>query len=357
MSGRGDDSLLLRFLKPVDELVSVKLLLRVWGPRFEFIVRLILVATFLDDSYRVATQFSEHTKQVGEEGYLQSLAATSPAIVSAIATVALGIGLLAQLLGSIFLLALLHPDAATKALIGWVIAQPILYAQVTNVEFVTESLSLIGGLLILRAHLSESVHRSGRRVPLGGASPDEAGIAPETAIAFTQLLGRLLLPAVYLYHAGLLLLSNLGYTQYRADRSLPMLAVNTAVLVGLVLGCMLVAAGLKSRTVALSLAIISLGYVCYQHPFFSYCWREGGEWKCDEVALRKRKSMPHVVLPMELSPRDFESWLIVDLHRYYFFHGLSTAGALMLLAQFGPGAIAVEADEVLLGDMEKALNP
>ena len=51
---------------------------------------------------------------------------------------------------------------------------------------------------------------------------------------------------------------------------------------------------------------------------------------------------------------DFEPWLMLDLHRYYFFHGLSTSGALLLLAQFGPGKIAVEEDEVLLGDVQRA---
>jgi len=331
-----DEGLYLRCLKPLDERVSVKGLLRVWGPRLEFFVRLLLIATFLDDSFRAATHFSEHTKQVGEEGYLKPLAATSPELVRAIAAVALGIGLLAQSLGSLCLLALLQPERATKALIGWVIAQPVLYAQLTNVEFVAESFSLVGGLLILHAHLSEQANKS---PPLDGA---------EATTARTQLLGRLLLPAVYLYQAGHIMRELLLGT----DRSLSMLVVDTPVLVVLVLGCALVAAGLKSRTVALSLAIINLGFVFYQHPFFRYVWREGGEWKYDDVAIRK--SMPHVAIPQDNSPDDFDSWHIVDLHRYYFFQGLSTSGALLLLTQFGPGEIAVEEDEVVLGDVQKA---
>ena len=44
------EGLFLRLLMPLDERVSVKLLLRVWGPRFEFVVRLILVATFFTPS-------------------------------------------------------------------------------------------------------------------------------------------------------------------------------------------------------------------------------------------------------------------------------------------------------------------
>ena len=202
MPGRADEGLFLRCLKPLDERVSVKLLLRIWGPRFEFFVRLILVATFLDDSIRVARNFSEHIDQV--VAAIQPLAAASPDLVGYIATVVLGVGLLAQSLGSLCLVALIQPDGATKALIGWAIVQPVLYAQLANVEFVAESLSLVGGLLIMRAHLSEQAKRDGRRVPLGGGTlcvPADADSAPEVAIARTQLLGRLLLPSVYLYRA------------------------------------------------------------------------------------------------------------------------------------------------------------
>ena len=163
---RGDEGLFLRCLKPIDERVSVKLLLRIWGPRFEFFVRLLLVATFLDDSFRAATHFSEHTKQIGEEGYLKPLA--SPDLVRAIATALLGVGLIAQSLGSLGLLALVRPDGAAKALVGWAVVQPVLYAQLANVEFVAESLSLIGGLLIMHAHLSKQAEHDDRHVPLGG---------------------------------------------------------------------------------------------------------------------------------------------------------------------------------------------
>ena len=206
MPGPTNEGLFLRCLKPLDDIVSVKLLLRIWGPRFEFFVRLILVATFLDDSIRVATNFSEHTDQVVAAG--QPLAEASPHLIYYAAAVVLAAGLLAQSLGSLCLVALIQPDVATKALIGWAIVQPVLYAQLTNFEFVAESLSLVGGLLIMRAHLSEQAKRDGRRVPVGGGTlcvPADPDSAPELAIARTQLLGRLLLPSVYLYRALTLL--------------------------------------------------------------------------------------------------------------------------------------------------------
>jgi len=300
---------------------NVKVMMRVWEPRLEFVVRLMLVATFLDDSFRIATQFSEHTKNIGEEGCLWWLMATSPTLVRVIATVALSIGLLAQSLGSLSLLALRHPDGATKALIGWAIAQPVLYHELSNVEFVAESLSLVGGLLMLRAHL--------------------------VAEPFTQLLGRLLLPAMYLYHAGIFLFSaftydvNKTYAAYIA--SLSIFVVHIAVLVGLVIGSMLVAVGLKSRVIAFSLALSNLCIVCYQHPFFRFLWIEGGKWKYDEQNM-----LVNVPLPTGISLSDLDPSQIYDLHRYYFFLGLSTSGALLLLAQFGPGEIAVQKNEVLL---------
>ena len=98
-----------------------------------------------------------------------------------------------------------------------------------------------------------------------------------------------------------------------------MSAVDTAVAIGLVLGCALVAAGLKARTIALSLSLLTLVLMLYLHPFFRYAWRENGEWKYDEVAARA--SIPHVTLPKGQDPEDFETWHIVDLHRYYFFQG------------------------------------
>ena len=124
------------------------------------------------------------------------------------------------------------------------------------------------------------------------------------------------------------------------------------VLVGMVLGCTLVAAGLKSRSIALTLALVNFAFVFYQYPFFRFVWYEGGEWKYDEIGMQK--SMPHVALPTDISPTDFEPWQMYDLHRYYFFQGLSTSGALLLLAQFGPGEMSIEDEGPLLPVVQRA---
>lgn len=288
-------------------------------------------ATFLEDSLSTVTQFTKHITQVGEQGYpLKWFMSTSPGFVSVAAAIALSIGVLAQLIGSICLLLLVHTDGATKALIGWVIAQPLLYAQLSNFEFVAESLSLVGGLLMLRAHLVFDQARTniGNRM---------------------QLLGRLLLPMMYLYYTGQFLFSAFTLDEtnsvFSFFSSLSMFVVNVILLISLVIGSMLVAAGLKSRVIALLLATFNLGFVFYQHPFFNMIRIKDGEWKY----IEENMTMPHVVLTTDdILSSDFDDEQIYYLHRYYFFLGLSTSGALLLLAQFGPGKIAVQKDEIIL---------
>ena len=239
------------------------------------------------------------------------------------------IGLLAQFIGSISLLALFQPDIVTKMLIGWTIVQLVLYAQLSNSEFVAESISLIGGLFMLRAHLVYEHTRSGT-----GAK--------------TQLLGRLLLPAMYMYYSGKYLHSafTLDETSGVGNffSSLSMFVIYTAMLLALVIGCILVAAGLQSRIIALVLAIVNISFVFYQHPFFRFLYYEGGELKVKDNIWSLDVALP----TDDTSVSDFDMWQIYDLHRYYFFLGLSTSGALLLLVQFGPGQIAVQKDEKML---------
>jgi len=335
-SGASRDShtnLIQRVMLNVDEHVNVKVLLRMWGPRLESVVRLMLVSTFLDDSFRVATHFAQHVEQVSSAGYCPA----------AIAMVLLAVGLVAQSLGSLCLLAPFQAEVATAALIGWALTQPLLYSQLPNLEFMSESLSLIGGLLMLRVHLL-----SNQQPPAEDTSTPSSHSNTGSALALTQLFGRLLLPTAYIYQAGRFFLSAFTLDETTSLgmylSSLSMFFVHSAVLVALVVASMLVATGLKSRTVALLLALANIGFVLIQHPFFRFLTHEDGEWKVDEDNMW----MPNVVMPKGVAISDFDSWQIYDLHRYYFFLGLSTSGALLLLAQFGPGDIAMQKDEVLL---------
>lgn len=171
--------------------------------------------------------------------------------------------------------------------------------------------------------------------------------------AMTQLLGRLLLPTMYIYQAGLFLFSALTLDETNNFvawiLSLSMFVVNMAVLVGLVIGSILVAAGLKSRAIAFLLALVNLGFVFYNHPFFRFIWYKDGEWKYED-----NMSIPNVALPKDVSSYGLTDEVLYNLHRYYFFLGLSTSGALLLLAQFGPGEIAMQKNEALLPVVARA---
>jgi len=314
--------------------IPIRVLMEVWGPRLEFAVKLMLVATFFDDCFHTVLEFPQHVDQISQVGCMRWLAPDSPHFAYFTAAIMLVVGLLAQSIGALCLLVPYEPDAATKALIGWTIAQPVLYAQLLNFELVAESLSLIGGLLILRAHLvSHLVSEPERQTQ-------------------TKLVARLLLPLAFLYHGGVIVSSAVTLDETNNMGAflseLTMFPVYIAVFVGLIISSALVAAGLKSRSVSLFMALLNLIYIFSQHPFFLFIRYKGGEWVYNVTSERNYK------LPVAVLPSDFEVYAdmgperIYELHRYYFFLGLSTSGALLLLAQYGPGQIAVQKDEMLL---------
>lgn len=320
---KSSEGLVQGLMRAIDEKTKFGLLLRKWGRHIDFIIRLMLVSTFLDDSFRTLMHFSEEASQIGESALLVWLAPFLTKIVLAMCV-------LAQIVGSICVLALVHPNSATKVLIGWVIAQPMLNGQLSNLGFITESLTLIGGLLMLYAHVS-TVGKNDSRV------------------ARTQMIGRMLLPAVYLYRVTRYLSSAFTLNETTSlgmyISSLSAFVINVALVTALLIGSALMATGLKSRCVAFFLAIMNIAFVCHQHPFLLYVVRKDGEWKYNEFM-----PLPNAAgLPVDgYNASDFELSQIYNLHVYYFFLGLSNTGALLLLTRFGPGESAIEKDEVLL---------
>ena len=348
------ESFTQKIMLNVDERMSVKLLLEVWSPRIERVLRLMLVATFFEDSIDSTRLFSGHIDQISLGG-LKWIPSSD--LTYLIAAVLLASSIILQMFGSMCIVALVNPDMSSKALISWTIVQPVFYLQLTNKEFVFESLSLIGGLLTLRVHL-----------------------VPGSAESVTQLVGRLLLPMPYLYQAGLFLFSamTLDETNNIAAfiASLSTFVLNIIVLVGLLAGSILVSVGLRSRVIALLLALVNLGFVCNQHPvsinfchdsaclsnltshpsilltqLWHFIWLETGEWKVDEVNIW----MPNFTMSDNMKHEsDFDPWQAFGLHRYYFFLGISTSGALLLLAKYGPGKMALQKDEQLLPTLARA---
>jgi len=300
----GSKSIYQRLLLALDEHINVKAKMRVLRPCLEFILRLMLVATFLDDSFHTVLNLSEHLNHC------------NPLL--------LFLGLFVQITCSLSLLGLRYPDFSIKALIGWLIVQPLLFGQLSNFGFIAESLTVTGGLLVLHSHLIDH------------------SFAP-----WVQIAGRMLLPTMYLHCAWHVLMSATTYEETNSFAmyiaSLSLFIVYILVAVVLAISFALIAVGLKSRYIALLFGLTNLGIVTYQHPFFLYIWLEGGEWKYDE-------EMP---FPKDVSKTtDLEA--AYNLQRYYFFLGLSTSGALLLLAYIGPGEFAVQKDEILLPRVARA---
>lgn len=326
--------LVQRLATRLDERVNVKNLARSWGPKFAFVARCMLVATFFDDSIHTILTFSAHARQIAEQGALRFISSSSyddsSGLAGLLAAVVLAVGVVVGLASPSCLLAESQTDVATWTLAAWTALQPVLYAQTTNAEFVAESLSLVGGLLLLRAHLLSS-------------EP-------------TRLVGRLLLPAAYVHRAyaygsrAVELDVTTGVVDYLA--SLSVFLLHAAGLVLAAVACALVAAGLRSRAVALALAVLNLGSVALRHPFLTYLSLKGGRWVYDEERLFA--SLPHVALPTDMRRMDLEPQQIYDLHRYYFFLGLSISGALLTLVTFGPGRTALQSNELVLPIINRA---
>ena len=308
-----------------------------WQPRVEFVVRILLVASFVEDAVRMLTNFENHVVQVA------AITLYNPTL----ATVAVGVGLCVQSCGALAVIANFKIRAATLALIGWTLTQPFLYAQGTNLEFLAESMSLLGGLVLLHAH-----HQ----------------LVPNDTKHITQFLGRLLLPSMYLYYGGMWMTSILfdneetgSYFQYFTSLSSVLVVVLLSV--GLLCGAGLVAVGLKSRLVATLLAVINLLYTVEQHPYYTYAWRNAttGEWEYDTIRMN-----PAAVVVTATTPGDginvdgvaedvvLDYTELYDVHKYYFYLGVSTTGAFLLLALFGPGHHALQRHEVLLPTVQRA---
>merc|ERR1712087_784748 len=113
---------------------------------------------------------------------------------------------------------------------------PIVYPQLTNKEFIAESISLIGGLLIMRGHLMLQEHKTRKQKSAkselaqhwpeklallrGSFAPEDETAQVVPRAARTQLLGRVLLPTLYVFHAGATIAANLANFEHQQDHSL-----------------------------------------------------------------------------------------------------------------------------------------
>ena len=173
--------------RAVDERVSLKHVHK----RLGALAKVLIVTTFMEDALRVLLTFSVQQQSMRIAGW------QTPALHSALPVLSFCV----QFGGS--LLIVLPADAGHRAvagcyiLLGWCLFHPFMYKQQTNWEFMLETTTIMGGLLVLLSHEQLNVHASDLSLP-GTAKPTEA--LKERANRL-QMVGRLLITAIFLYCA------------------------------------------------------------------------------------------------------------------------------------------------------------
>ena len=251
------------------------------GPAF-------LVTIFVEDGVRIWWRWNEQMV------YLTSVMRMRRAVGFA----CLVLSSVVQLVASALVLRPRHlgPSRVVPAcisLIVFVVVQPALYGQSNDADFVCQSVTLIGGLLLL---VWSENHHAWRVSSLVGVPLDLQGVGADRL----QLAGRLGLTFLFFFQA--LCAENGGLHSVWCAPT-----VWSALLVALLLGLtLLVSVGFKTEPAALGLtALFGLSNI-WMHPF----------WNVPER--------------------------LADFYKYYFFHSLSIMGGLLLLSVHGPGGISVD---------------
>ena len=149
--------------RAVDERVSLKHVHK----RLGALAKVLIVTTFMEDALRVLLTFSVQQQSMRIAGW------QTPALHSALPVLSFCV----QFGGS--LLIVLPADAGHRAvagcyiLLGWCLFHPFMYKQQTNWEFMLETTTIMGGLLVLLSHEQLNVHASDLSLP-GTAKPTEA---------------------------------------------------------------------------------------------------------------------------------------------------------------------------------------
>jgi len=290
------------------------------------LAKVLIVTTFMEDAIRVLITFSTQQQSMRIAGWQWPLLHTAlPCFSFAV-----------QSSGS--LLILLPSSRGRRnqygcfTLLGWCLFHPFMYRQQTNWEFVLETTTIMGGLLILLSHfmlVSASVQKIAT-LPAKAVGPAvSARSDPVTSRAHaTQAVGRVLIVAVFLYYA---FEQVHGYVQ----RSLSELShsnwvtplIEGALIVALLYMCSLVIIGIKSRWVALFLAVLMFLSACWLHPFWIYIFSTK-TYRMEGVAY--------------MEGFEVDAFTMADHTRYFFFQSMSTVGALLLLVVHGPGKLSMD---------------
>ncbi|KAI2453532.1 hypothetical protein LOY86_003021 [Ophidiomyces ophidiicola] len=145
-------------------------------PYLPAIGRFLIVVTFLEDSLRILTQWSDQLSYLHEFRHCVS-------------HIFLILNVIAMLICSVLVIARKHSEYAVAGLLGVVVSQAIGYGLVLDLSFFVRNLSVIGGLLMV---LSDSWVRK-KFVPAGLPQLEE-----KDRKMYVQFAGRVLLVFLFL---------------------------------------------------------------------------------------------------------------------------------------------------------------
>ena len=317
-------SLLLR----IDQKISLKHVHR----QLQVVAKLLIVTTFVEDAVRILTSFNVQQQSMQfAKWQSKSLHTALPVLSVLIQTTGAALILLSNQTSSL-------PKIGCNVLIAWCFWHPIMYNQVaffqsdrhTNWEFVSETLTIVGGLLILLSHYLLSSPEAKLELPAGASSPSGGKL---TARAHRlQALGRTLIVSIFLYMAGQKMhirMQKLDLGGHKEEGVFDWASAGFEFVGALVLLyiCSLVIVGMKSRLCALLLAAAMACGAVYMHPFWLF------------IFSSRRFQMWGV---SGMDGYEVDAFTMADHQRYFFFQSMSTVGALLLLVVYGPGAISID---------------
>jgi len=300
-------------LKWLDARMNVKSVYR----RLQIAAKFLILGTFVDDSLRVLFDYSGQISTMGSVGIGRPLAAILPAVFILTQGVSVGLILLE-----------FHPEAGCTALLIWTGLHPFIYKQQKNLEFLLESVTIMGGLMVLLSSerkTRKDHERNSCGSELGGLLLSANDAAEEKDLL--QLFGRCCISAVFLFYGGKMM-----HERVQSFSGLSMEDPTAAVFEGVLLVFLLVltgllVAGMKSRWCALLLALIMGVSAMYKHPWYITMWS---------------KSTFALDFVVGYEDVKVDAWLYSDHQRYFFFQQLSTVGALLQLVVHGPGKYSMD---------------
>jgi len=312
------------FVSLVDSRVNLKHVYR----RLQITARFLIIGTFMDDALRVACDYRGQILTMKGVGWCSGWGT-----VKACSHVLPATFILTQATGAFLVLSGAHPQAGCITLLVWAGVHPFMYAQQKNLEFLLESITIIGGLFILLS--SEGSYAKAKAsmetAETGGASRSRGGdeeLKEETSRLL--LVGRVFLSAVFVYYVIKMINERLAHItgHYNENPVVAMAYGVLLVLLAIVTG--LIVMGMKSRWCAMLLAAIMACSALYKHPWYLTMWS-------------KRTFLLDFVVGYE--DVQVDAWLYSDHQRYFFFQQLSTVGALLQLVVHGPGKYSIDEAE------------